>query len=270
MAPIVKHLEGTYAGVKRPVGRAGAGRAWAGVAGGCLAGLLIWTAPSSAAAQASPSCYPSMASAFARVRSAEAKAITQGQADLEVQNLFGPRPDVCEAGAYKFFMDSFELFTKEAMRAKPASRDKLLRLAIAMARKAPGKVPAAEGDASVRLFRQVKSNLSATADDVGFEKTPLLQQVLDVLAGLGQPTSVAPLVQVDSANPTPQTAPTTTTANGVTTTTQAIKVPTVPLPPWAVIKLYEMRDHIKAQDLAAIQIKLQDIINWMESTTAGQ
>ena len=46
--------------------------------------------------------------------------------------------------------------------------------------------------------------------------------------------------------------------------------PTVPLPPWAVIKLYEMRDHIKAQDLAAIQIKLQDIINWMESTTAGQ
>ena len=78
------------------------------------------------------------------VRSAEAKAITQGQADLEVQNLFGPRPDVCEAGAYKFFMDSFELFTKEAMRAKPPSRDKLLRLAIAMARKAPAKVPAAE------------------------------------------------------------------------------------------------------------------------------
>ncbi len=237
-----------------------------GWAGGLLASLLLLGGPTAAQAQ---SCMPVFATAFSRLRSLEPKASSQAIADAEVMALFGPRPPACEESAYRVFMETFEAFAKEAMRAAPPSRDKLLRLAIAAVRQAPGKVPATDLDSSVRKYRQVKSNLSATADDVGFAKTPLLQQLLDVLMSLGAPTAAVATVPVPTTTPdttpTPST-PSPTTAGGV----QQIRVPTQPLPPWAVIKVYEMRDLIRAQDLPGIQLRLQEVINWMESSTRDQ
>jgi hypothetical protein len=236
-----------------------------GWAGGLLAGLLLVSGPTEVQAQ---SCMPAFASAFARLRALEPKANTQPIADAEVMALFGPRAQACEESAYRVFMDTFEAFAKDAMRAAPPSRDKLLRLAIAAVRQAPAKVPATDLDSSVRKYRQVKSNLSATADDVGFAKTPLLQQLLDVLMSLGAPSAAVATVPVPTAQPDPTPTPTTapTGSGGV----QQIRVPTQPLPPWAVIKVYEMRDLIRAQDLPGIQLRLQEVINWMESSTRDQ
>lgn len=240
-----------------------------GWAGGLLAGLLLLSGPSSAQAQ-TQFCMRTFASAFSQLRSLESKAVSQAAADSEVMALFGPRPQVCEESAYRVFMDTFEAFSKEAMRAtNPSTRDRLLRLAIAAARQAPTKVPATDLDGSVRKYRQVKSNLSATADDVGFAKTPLLQQLLDVLMSLGSPTAAVATVPVPTpttTTPETMTTPPATGSAGV----QQIRVPTQPLPPWAVIKVYEMRDLIRAQDLPGIQIRLQEVINWMESSTREQ
>jgi len=230
---------------------------------GILAGL-----PVASTAQAQSSCYPTFSAAFVRLPQKEAAATTQGVADMEVRSQFGPRPEQCEEGAYQGFMELFRDFAKSAMRAAPAKRDKLLRLAIAAVQQAPAKVPAKEAKQAASSYKQVKSDLSATADDVGFEKTPLLGQLLEAMTRLGPPMAAAAVAELapPPANPTPSTTATAampSTSGGV----QSVRVPTDPLPPWAVIKLYEMRDHIKAQDLAAIQIKLQDIINWMELST---
>ena len=243
-------------------------RRLAGLAGGLLAGVLLLSGPTPAQAQ---SCMSTFANAFTRLRALEPKATAQAVADAEVMGLFGPRPQACEESAYRVFMDTFEAFAKEAMRTtNPGSRDKLLRLAIAAARQAPMKVPATDLESSARKYRQVKSNLSATADDVGFAKTPLLQQLLDVLMSLGAPTAAITTVTAPgpdpSATPSPTPAPSGTGNGGV----QQIRVPTQPLPPWAVIKVYEMRDLIRAQDLPGIQIRLQEVINWMEASTRDQ
>ncbi len=224
--------------------------------GGLLAGLLLCAPPSEAQAQ---SCMYTITSAFSRLRGVEARSISQPVADAEVQGLFGPRPGQCEEGAYRVFLDNFESFAKEAMRAPAASRDKLLRLAIAVTRQVPSKVPARDFDAAVAQYRQVKSNLSATAEDVGMQKSPLLGQLMDAVAAIGRPEAVVATVSV----PPPETTPQPTAAGGV----QQVRVPSQPLPGWAVIKLYEARDLIKAQDLPGIQLRLQEVINWMEAST---
>lgn len=234
-----------------------------GIASIC-AGLAMLTLAGPASAQ---NCYPAHSAGFSRIRSLEQKAATQSSADVEVRAIFGPRNELCEEGAYKLYMENFKEFAAQAMRAPKNSRDKLLRLAIALVMQAPTKVPAKEAKMAASFFRQVRSDLNATADDVGFATTPLLQQLLDALANAGapraaeQPGTTSPEPTRTAAPPTSNVTTSTSTPGGV----QSIPVPGEPLPPWAVIKLYEMRDYIKNQDLPAIQIRLQEVINWIES-----
>lgn len=223
------------------------------------AGLLVLAAGSPAFAQ---NCYATHSAAFARLYSVENQATTQGSSDVQVRALFGPKNELCEEGAYKTFMESFKDFAARAMRAPKTSRDKLLRVAISAISQAPSKVPAKEVKLATNTYRQVRSDLNATADDVGFAQTPLLQQLLDAIAATGAPRAAEEgpaTVQVPVSPPTTTTSP--TPSGGV----QSIRVPQEPLPGWAVVKLYEMRDTIKAQDLAALQVRLQDIINWIEA-----
>lgn len=222
------------------------------------AGLLVLAAGSPAFAQ---NCYPAHSAGFARLSSVEPAATTQGSADVQVRALFGPRNDLCEEGAYKTFMESFKDFAARAMRAPKTSRDKLLRIAISAIAQAPTKVPAKEAKQSASFFKQVRSDLNATADDVGFAQTPLLQQLLDAISAVGAPRSAEESPATVQVPTTPTTPSTPTSSGGV----QSIRVPQEPLPGWAIVKLYEMRDTIKAQDLAALQLKLQEVINWVES-----
>lgn len=201
-------------------------------------------------------------SGFDQLRSGKSnpsRGADQSRARMDVNSMFGPRPDLCEKGAYDVFADNFETFAREAMRAPKAARDNQLRLAIALVEQSPTRVAFEDGKPASTRFKQLKSNLNATADDVGF--TPLMTQLIDTLTRIGPP--MAGPAPADTAPPSSSPGPT----NGQV---QTIRVPTQPLPTWAVIKLYEMRDHAKAQDIGAIQIKLQDVLNWIESSTQNQ
>lgn len=213
----------------------------------CLLGLgLGMAAPTHArAAEAQPACTVRYADAFLRLPGLGLRDLDLSRAHTEVSNLFGPRPVVCETGAYQRFIDGFRDYAREAMRAPVRSRDGMLRVAIATAAQGPQKVPYEEGRAAATLFRQTRSDLHATADDVGI--SPLMQMLLDTFERMGPPPALPP-----PAPPRAENA-------------QVVRVPTAPLPTWAVISLYEIRDHLQKRDSATAQGKLEAILKWMET-----
>lgn len=230
--------------------------------------MLVVAAAAPSQAQ-TRNCYATHSTGFARLSSLEREASAQAAADIQVRALFGPRVDLCEEGAYKAFMLGFKDFASKAMRASKTSRDKLLRLSIAALNQAPTRVSVKEWKEAASIFRQVRSDLNATADDIGFQSTPLLGQLLEALGRIGAPTADQPTTPPGGAGPGPTgTGPGPTGTTGTTGATpggvQQVRIPTEPLPPWAVIKLYELRDHIKAQDHASSQIKIQEVLSWIE------
>ena len=227
-------------------------------------------------------------SAFGRIRSSATRAGNQMTADQEIENLFGPRPNKCEDGAYQHYLDGFEAFAREAIRAAqpqkvgkrvippPPGSEGMLHLAISILRKSPVKVPAREAKTAINGYRQVRSNLSAVVEDAGSTS-----QMNDLLTAMAQ--SRAPDAAEDgpppgvSVTPTPTT--TTTTVQGTytpppsdpkTSSVTAVRVPTIAMPTWAVIKLYEARDAASLKDSDVAKSKLQDVIIWIESVTQGQ
>ncbi len=241
-----------------------------------LFGLLSLVAVTVPAGVRAENCTATYRSAFSQLNPSSGPS--QGSADAEIERLFGPRPMKCEEGAYKNFLELFEAFARESIRSgQPTKRGKVtvppspaaesgLRLAIAAFRKSPIKVPSKEAKDAVSSYRQIRSNLNAVVDDAG--STPTMNQLMEAIAGVRAPIGdedAAPTSAQPTTSPSPTAAPTPAVA-----TTQAIRIPVTPLPSWAVIKIYEARDAVKSQDVAAIQVRLQDIINWMESSTLGQ
>lgn len=239
-----------------------------------LFGLLSLVAVTVPAGVRAENCTATYRSAFSQLNPSSGPS--QASADAEVERLFGPRPMKCEEGAYKNFLELFEAFARESIRSgQPTKRGKVtvppspaaesgLRLAIAAFRKSPIKVPGKEAKDAVSSYRQIRSNLNAVVDDAG--STPTMNQLMEAIAVVK-----APIGEEDAApTSTPTTVSPTSAPTPPVATTQAIRIPVTPLPSWAVIKIYEARDAVKSQDIAAIQVRLQDIINWMESSTLGQ
>jgi hypothetical protein len=166
----------------------------------------------------------------------------------QVDFLFGPRQKQCEEGAYALFLNRYERYVTEALRGDRADRDLKLRAASAAIRKSPELIDYTSASKEVSLFRQVRSNLGAIAHDVGM--TPLMQQLLDAMEATGAPKATQ---RPPAAKPDPHTS--------------AVVVPTVPLPAWAVISLYEIDDHTRRNEVGAIQGKVEAILNWMKSVT---
>lgn len=102
-----------------------------------------------------------------------------------VDFLFGPRQKQCEEGAYALFMNRYERYVTDALRGDRQDRDLKLRAAIAAIRRSPEVIDYTNASKEVSLFRQVRSNLSAIAQDVGM--TPLSQQLLDAMESTGAP-----------------------------------------------------------------------------------
>ena len=239
-----------------------------------LFGLLSLVAVTVPAGVRAENCTATYRSAFSQLNPSSGPS--QASADAEIERLFGPRPMKCEEGAYKNFLELFEAFARESIRSgQPTKRGKVtvppspaaesgLRLAIAAFRKSPIKVPSKEAKDAVSSYRQIRSNLNAVVDDAG--STPTMNQLMEAIAVVKAP------IGEEEAAPTsaPATTSPTATPTPAVATTQAIRIPVTPLPSWAVIKIYEARDAVKSQDVAAIQVRLQDIINWMESSTLGQ
>ena len=97
----------------------------------------------------------------------------------------------------------------------------------------------------------VWADLGAIAQDLGM--TPLSQQLLDAMEATGAPQATQ---RPASAPPDPHTS--------------TVQVPTVPLPAWAVISLYEIDDHARRNEVGAIQGKVEAILNWMRGVTPQQ
>lgn len=165
-----------------------------------------------------------------------------------VDFLFGPRQKQCEEGAYSLFLNRYERYVTEALRGDRQERDLKLRAAIAVIHKSPEIIDYTGAAREVALFHQVRSNLSAIAQDVGM--TPLSQQLIDAMEATGAPKTTP---RPTSAPPDPHTS--------------LVQVPTVPLPAWAVISLYEIDDHTRRNEVGAIQGKVEAILNWMASVT---
>lgn len=170
------------------------------------------------------------------------------KADAEVTLLFGPSVTQCEEGAYSLFLERYERFAKDALRRKGTERDTRLRVAIAVIRRGPDAVDYAEQSKEVSRFDQMLSNLGVIAADAG--NTPLMQQLIDAIKAKGPPKATR---RADSAKPDPHVT--------------QVYVPTVPLPGWAVISLYEIADHAQRQEHDRIQGKVEAILNWMKSVT---
>jgi hypothetical protein len=225
----------------------------------CLSALVfvLGALPAAARGQGQPQCALRYSEAFARVPALGLRSLGQAQAYAEVSALFGPRPDLCEAGAYQRFIDGFRDYAREAMRAPIKQRDGMIRVAIAIVQQSPARVPWEEGRAAVTLFRQGRSDLHATADDVGI--TPLMQQLLDTFERQGppQPAQATAPPQAQPAAPAAPPAP--------APQVQSVRVPTTPLPPWAVISMYELRDLLNQKNLGVAQGKVEAILKWLET-----
>lgn len=168
--------------------------------------------------------------------------------DEHVDFLFGPRQKKCEEGAYSLFLNRYERYATEALRGDRTDRDLKVRAAIAVIRKSPEVIDYTSASKEVSLFRQVRSNLSAIVHDIG--TTPLLQQFLDAMEATSPPKATQ---RPPAAPPDPHTS--------------AVLVPTVPLPAWAVVSLYEIDDHTRRNEVGAIQGKVEAILNWMKTVT---
>lgn len=250
---------------------------------------LAVVVPQSARAQ---SCAAVYASAFDRIRSSTGRGSTQAGADQEVESLFGPRATKCEAGAYQHFLESFESFARDAIRAAqpqkvgkrvlpvaPGSENQL-RLAIAAIKKTPLKIPANEVRVGLNAYRQVRSNLGAVVEDSG--STAAMNDLVMVMGQIrapeasedGPPDSTTTTTTTTITTTTPTSpGPTTTTTTGTdpkASNVTAIRVPTIPLPTWAIIKIYEARDAAGLKDSDTAKNKLQDVIIWIESVTQGK
>lgn len=175
-------------------------------------------------------------------------ADVQAKLDAEVDFLFGPRQAQCEEGAYSLFMDRFERYVLSALRMSGTERDIRLRAAAAAIRKSPELLDYTGASREVALFRQKQSNIGAVAQDAGM--TPLMQQLMDAMEAVGAP----------KATKRPATAP----ADPHST---MVYVPTVALPGWAVVSLYEIDDHARRNEVGAIQGKVEAILNWMKTVT---
>ncbi len=225
--------------------------------------------------------------AFARIRSSSSSGSNQMAADREVENLFGPRANKCEEGGYQHFLDGFEAFSREAIRAAqpqkvgkrvnpaPPGSDAMIRLAIAALRKAPNKVPAKEAKAAINGYRQVRSNLSAVVEDAG--STQPMNDLLNAMNQSRAPDSAedgppsgdtVTVTTTTTTAPTPSYTPPSTSPK--TSSVTAVRVPSVAMPTWAIIKLYEARDAASLKDSEIAKAKLQDVIIWIESVTQGQ
>ena len=134
----------------------------------CILGLSHGASAPEARGQAlpSPPCAARYPTAFARLQQLGGRPLEPGRVYAEVSNTFaalGPRPEVCEPGGYAVFINTYREFAREAMRAPARQREALCRIAVAAASQGPLRVLAEEGKSSVTLFRQTRSDLSATA-----------------------------------------------------------------------------------------------------------
>jgi hypothetical protein len=249
-----------------------------------IGGVLLLVAlglPAPAFAQPAP-CGPRIAAAFVQLPELgqRRELSSPARAAEEVRALFGPpRAELCEPGAYERFMEGLRDLSRQAIRTR---REPLLQVAVATAEQAPLRVPAEEGKAAAALYRQVRSDVHATAEDV--RPSPLIKKLLEAIDRAGPPASAAGEAPAAAAIGTPGPvagpavagpavagpavagpAAAAAPASPPVPVNVPVRVPQGPLPPWAVISLHEARDLLRQQNAVGALGKLEPVLRWMDS-----
>lgn len=193
-------------------------------------------------------CKMRYAEAFQIISNKTLAGQSEAQIKNTVANLFGPRQELCGEGSYRFFLSEFKTYAAMAFRKKGLEGD-AMRLAVReIIDRMPLQVRFRPGAAPDPGLAQLRSDLGVLATEVG--QSPSVKAVVDALAKATPPKTLSrPLPVDDDAIP--------------------VVVPRVPLPAWAVISLYEIRDHAKRKENGAIINKTQLILDWMARINEG-
>lgn len=165
-----------------------------------------------------------------------------------VDDLFGPRQEVCGENGYKFFLTQLGAQAADAMHKKGSEQEVRLLVTREILNRFPLQVRFSTGVDPAAGLNQLRSDLGVISTEVGV--TPSIKTLLEVLAKIAPPRNrPKPLPKNDDAIP--------------------ITVPRVPLPAWAVISLYEIRDHATRKDHEAIAAKTNQILAWIARASPG-
>lgn len=213
---------------------------------GRFALFLLLTALSSTAF--ADHCKWRFAAGFQLVMNQQFAGMKQEQVTQAVHEMFGPRQAVCEETSYRYFLGQFTSFATTAFHRKGADQEGRLRAAQEILKLIPSQVFYKNTQAKVSAYKQIRADLGVVATEVGI--TPSIQALLDAVDKLGPPlVSRRPEPMNDDAIP--------------------VKVPATPLPPWAVISLYEIYDHAQHNQNGAVMAKTALILEWMKLVTSG-
>ena len=165
-----------------------------------------------------------------------------------VDNLFGPRQVVCGEVGYKFFLTELGNQAAAALRQKGSEQEAQLLATREIMNRFPLQVRFSHGADPRAGLNQLRSNLGVLSTEVGV--TPSITALLDALGKIAPPRlAPKPLPKSDDAIP--------------------ITVPRIPLPAWAVISLYEIRDHAARKESEAITTKSNLILDWVSRAGPG-
>lgn len=207
------------------------------------AGLVM--APQSAFAQR---CKQHYAEAFQLIAIRPLAGNPPAELKTTVDDVFGPRKELCGPVSYKYFLSELKNYAATAFRKKGPEGDAMRLVAIEIINRFPLQVRFPAGELPDLGLKQLRSDLGVLASEVG--PSPSVQAVVDALAKVAPPKVMSRPTPIDD-DATP------------------VIVPKVPLPAWAVISLYEIRDHAKRKENGAIINKTQLILDWMSRINAG-
>lgn len=237
MKKISQREQNTFAG------RAARRSAIAAVA--VVGAILAWAAPEAAYAQ---HCKLHYAEAFQLISIRTMAGQSAEQIKGTVDDLFGPRQELCGEKSYKFFLDELKTYASTAFRKKGPEGEAGLLATREILNRFPLQVRFGNGVDPNSGLKQLRSDLGVLGSEVGM--SPSIQAVLDALAKVVPPKVMArPLPTDDDAIP--------------------VTVPRVPMPAWAIISLYEIRDHAKRKENGAILNKTNLILEWIARINSG-
>lgn len=211
-----------------------------------LAVLLCSAAPRVTTAQ---NCKLHYAEAFQNLSLHSFSGLSPASIRQTVDDLFGPRIDLCSEDGYSFFLRELGTQAAAALRKKGTEQEVALGATREVMSRIPRLVRFSPGIDPAAGLNQLRSNLGVLSREVGL--TPAARDLLDALAALSPP------VNLPQASPGEEEA-------------IPIVVPQVPLPAWAILSLHEIREHAGRNEVAAVTLKVNRILDWLGRLSATQ
>jgi hypothetical protein len=206
---------------------------------------ILGSAPGAANAQ---NCRLHYGDAFQLISTESLAGHSPAEIKQTVDNLFGPRQEVCSEAGYKFFLTELSTQAATAFRKKGAEQEARLLVTREILNRFPLRVRFTDGKNPDAGMLQIRADLGVLSKEVGV--TPQIQAVLDALAKIAPPKTLARALPKDDDS------------------IQVI-VPKVPLPAWAIISLYEIRDHAQHNQNGEVINKTNLILEWVGRINAG-